>query len=101
MEMIHSVVCFLFLTTPPVRSVVWLNLEKGQGKKLYSVFVSSLFCFSLNCQVVVVPSSRDAHHHPVYPQGPFVWKHQPQVPAAQHATPDSSHNLMIFMLLLF
>ena len=37
------------------------------------------FCFSLNCQVVVVPSSRDAHHHPVYPQCPFVWTHKPQV----------------------
>ena len=65
------------------------------------MFMSSIFCFSLNCQVVVVPSSRDAHHHPVYPQGPFVWTHQPQVPAAKHATPDISHTLVVFMLLLF
>ncbi|XP_076442613.1 DNA polymerase alpha subunit B-like isoform X2 [Babylonia areolata] len=32
----------------------------------------------LNCEIVVVPSWRDAHHDPVYPQGPFTWTHKPQ-----------------------
>ncbi|KAL8559641.1 hypothetical protein ACOMHN_008352 [Nucella lapillus] len=32
----------------------------------------------LNCQIVVVPSWRDAHHYTVYPQGPFTWTHKPQ-----------------------
>ncbi|KAK7103473.1 hypothetical protein V1264_018359 [Littorina saxatilis] len=40
---------------------------------------------NLGCQIIVVPSCRDAHHHPVYPQGPFVWASRPQ---HMHFVPD-------------
>nr|KAG5711923.1 hypothetical protein BaRGS_026364 [Batillaria attramentaria] len=31
-----------------------------------------------SCKLVLVPSARDIHHHPVYPQGPFVLPDTPQ-----------------------
>jgi DNA polymerase alpha subunit B len=53
------------------------SLHETSNNKLVSLFISTtikyeLLCYSTHTQVVLVSSSRDAHHHCVYPTPPYV-----------------------------